>query len=240
MLPKIDLPTFALTIPSNGQEIIVRPFIVKEEKLLLIAAESKDVNEIISASKQVINNCIVSGEVDVDRLPFFDIDYLLIALRAKSVGENIDVNFTCNNVVDGEACNNIFSATIDVSNCEVKKNEEIGMDITLSGSLKMKMKYPTYAVMKQLGEETMVIEKKILLIASCVEQIIQKDAVYTTKDFTRNELKEFIEGLTQDQFTKLEKFVDNLPSFHIASSATCDKCGFNHKLKYDDFTTFFL
>lgn len=112
-LPKIELPTYELTIPSNGDVIKVRPFTVKEEKLLLIAAESKDANEIISTVKQVINNCIIEGAVDINKSPFFDIDYIFIFLRAKSVSETVPMRMTCNNVLeDGTTCGNMFPKTL--------------------------------------------------------------------------------------------------------------------------------
>ena len=165
MLPKIEVPTYDVKIPSTEEVITVRPFAVKEEKLLLIASESKDMDEIIRTVKQIINNCVIKGKVDIDKLPFFDIDYIFIALRAKSIGENIEVNFVCNNTLeDSSICNNTFKADIDISNCEIRKNEEVTPDINLSGTLKVKMKYPNYAVMKQLSENEDNFSKKIRLL----------------------------------------------------------------------------
>ena len=240
-LPKIDVPTYQITLPSSGKEITIRPFLVKEEKMLLMAAQSKDENEIINTTKQIINNCIVDGDINVNTAPFFDIDYIFIALRAKSIGESINVDFTCNNVMDdGNGCGNRFSANIDVSKSEIVKDETITDEITISGSTRMKMKYPTYAIMKTLGVDDLPIEKKIKVMVACVDQIIEKDKIYTNKDFTPAELKTFIEGLTQEQFQKLEKFVDNLPTFVVNAEAKCSRCGFDHKIKYDNFATFFL
>lgn len=145
-LPKIDLPNYEIKIPSTGQAITIRPFIVGEEKLLLLAVAGKDPNEIINTTKTVIKNCIVSGDVNVDTLPFFDIDYIFVALRAKSVGESVDVNYTCNNVVEDHLCGATFLAKIDISNCEIVKNPEISMDVKLSGKILIKMKYPTYVL----------------------------------------------------------------------------------------------
>lgn len=240
MLPKIDVPTYDLTLPSNGQTITIRPFLVKEEKLLLIAVESKDNQEIIKTTKQVINNCIVKGEIDVDKIPFFDIDYLFIALRAKSIGESIDINFTCNNVVNDQRCGNVFEAKIDISNCEIVKDETISNDIKLTDKISVRMKYPSYSIMKTIMGNESNVDKKIRIIVSCVDRVIDGDKVYTTKDFSKEELKAFVEGLTQEQYKKLEKFVDNLPSFVVNSSAKCGKCGFDHKIRYSDFTSFFL
>lgn len=240
MLPKIDVPTYDLTLPSNGQTLTVRPFLVKEEKLLLMAVESKDNQEIIKTTKQIISNCIIKGEIDVDKLPFFDIDYLFIALRAKSVGEAIDVNFKCNNEVNKVICGHIFEAKIDISNCEIVKDENIKNDVKISDKITIRMKYPSYSIMKTIMGNESNIEKKIRIIMSCVERIVDGDKVYSTKDFSKEELKAFIEGLTRDQYSKLEEFVDNLPSFLVNANAKCGKCGFDHKIKYTDFASFFL
>ena len=129
MLPKIDVPLYDIEIPSSKEKIKVRPFNVKEEKLLLMAMESKDVNEIVNTVKQVINNCIINGEVNIDKLPFFDIDFLFIFLRAKSIGESVEVNLTCNNEVDGKECGNRFPGVMNISNCEIVKPEKISEEI---------------------------------------------------------------------------------------------------------------
>jgi hypothetical protein len=239
-LPKIDVPNYEIKIPSTGKEITIRPFLVGEEKLLLMAIETNDPKEISTTTKQVVKNCIISGDVNVDNLPFFDIDYIFIVLRAKSVSDTIDVNYTCNNVVNGDLCGETFAAKIDVTNCEIYKNEAIKFDIKLSGSMLIKMKYPSYSLMKTLYDNENDLEKKIKIICGCVEKVIDKDKVYTTKDFTPLELKNFIENLTQEQFKKLQEFIDNFPTFVITGEATCGRCGTNHKLRYDDFDSFFF
>jgi len=238
-LPKIDVPVYDITLPSNGNTIKIRPFLVKEEKLLLMAIESGDNENIIKTTKQVINNCIVSGDIDVEKMPFFDVDYLFIALRAKSIGEKIETSYICNNVVDEQKCGGIFQTDIDISNCVIEKNNDITMDIVLSGNISMKMKYPTYSIMKMITGNESNFEKKIRIIASCVERIVNGDKIYSSKDFTKEELIDFINGLTHEQYKKLETFVDNLPSFAIESGGVCPKCGFEHKVKYTDFTRFF-
>lgn len=241
MLPKIDLPTYQLRLPSNGKGISVRPFLVKEEKLLLMAVESNDDREIINATKQIINNCLINQDVDVEKLPFFDIDYLLIALRAKSVGEAIDIRFTCNNVTDeGYRCGNQFPAKIDVSNCKVIKDETLSFNIQISSKVTVKMKYPNYTTMKTILENDNVINKKIAIMAGSIDMIQDGETIHTSKDFTKEDLFQFIENLTQEQYRKLERFVDNFPSFVVTTTATCDACGFEHNLEYKDFTSFFV
>lgn len=240
MLPALDLPTYDLKIPSNGQMIKVRPFTVKEEKLLLVAAESNDGNEIINTTRQVVSNCILSENINLDKLPFFDVDYLFIALRAKSVGESIEVKFTCNNLVDGQKCNNIFPAKIDITNCKVIKNENFPKDIDIGKGIKVRMKYPGYSIMKALVETDKDIDKQTHIIANSIEQIQDKDKIYTSKDVTPNELIIFVENLTREQFNKLEAFVNNFPKFVVTAEADCPKCGFHHNIEYKEFISFFV
>jgi len=239
-LPKIDAPIFELIIPSTGQEIKARPFLVKEEKLLLMAAESKDVKDIIETTKQIINNCILTEDVDIDRLPFFDVDFLFIALRAKSVGENIDLQFKCNNIVNDEKCGNIFDAKVDVTKATIDKDDSISNDIKVSDGKGVRMKYPNYTTMKVIMSDDSNIDKKIRLIANSIDYIYDKDQIYSAKDHTKEELVEFVEGMTEINFKKLENFVNNLPGFIVNLEATCDACGFVHKIRYKDFEDFFF
>lgn len=239
MLPKIDLPIYEIKLPSSGKPLKVRPFVVKEEKLLLMALESSDEREIIETTKQVVNNCIID-KIDIDKIPFFDVDYIFIALRAKSVGESIDVKYTCYNEVNGISCDTTFPAKIDVMNYTLIKNENIKDKIQLTGSLSVKMKYPSYTVMRLLESDMGNFDKKINIIAECIDVVADKDKVYTRKDYTNEELIDFIENLPQQQYKKLEEFIDNFPTFSITSKAVCPKCKFEHELDYRDFTDFFV
>lgn len=236
-LPKIELPIYDLTIPSTEKVIQIRPFKVKEEKLLLIASESNDPDEMINATKQVVNNCIVSEKIDIEKLTFFDIDYIFIALRAKSVGDKIEMKYTCNAIdQEGKSCGGTFDAEIDISNVKVIKSDDMKIDM---GNIHMKMKYPGYSIMKTISDKDSIIDKKIKLIAACVDVITQGDKVYTKKDFTEKEMKDFIENLSRQQYKKLEDFVDNLPYFIVRLEKECPKCGFNHVMEYNDLTDFF-
>lgn len=239
-LPKIDVPIYDVNLPSTGRSVKIRPFTVKEEKLLLMAVESKDNEKIIKTTKQVINNCIVQAHgLDIEKLPFFDIDYLFIALRAKSIGETIEMNYTCNNQTEQGSCGGMFQADIDISKCVINKGKDIDSNIKLSEKITVKMRYPTYEIMKAImGNET-IIEKKIRIMCHCIERVVSDGTVYSAKDFSKTEVQAFVEGLTQEQYKKLEEFVDNFPTFFIESAGKCPKCGFEHKIKYTDFTRFF-
>ena len=150
-LPKIDVPTYTVKVPSSGKEIKVRPFSVKEEKLLFMAVESGKLEDMVDTTKQVINNCIVSGEFNVDKAPFFDIDFLFIFLRAKSIGESVEVNLTCNNTLeDGKRCGHTFPTQMDIANHEVVFNENLGNTVQLDKNSGVRMKYPNYSLAKKL------------------------------------------------------------------------------------------
>ena len=238
-LPKIDLPTFTLAIPSIGiTSVKARPFTVKEEKLLLMASESEDVNEVIDTTLQVLNNCILEENFDVTKLPFFDIDYLFIALRAKSISESIEVQFTCNAIVNNERCGTVFPANIDIANVIVVK-ADIPAEIDIGEGRRVTMRYPTYSEMKRLAESEQTIDKKIRLVAMCIDTVYDKDTVYSKKDYTQSDLMEFVETMSENTFKKLENFVDNFPSFVVLADANCTKCGFRHTLRYTDFERFF-
>lgn len=238
-LPKVDVPVYELTLPSTGKTIKVRPFIVKEEKLLLMALASSDDNQIIETTKQIVNNCILSKGVNIDKLPYYDIDYLFIALRAKSVGETIDVNFICNNKPDKQTkCGFIFPVKIDIANVKVLNNDHT-REITLPSGLVVRMKHPSYATMKRMMSNEDNLTKKIKLIASCIEMVIDGDKTFTPKDFSVEEFEGLIENMTEQYFKMLESFVDNMPYFVVSAQHDCPKCGFAHKIDYKDFTSFF-
>lgn len=212
MLPKIEYPTYELNIPSSGKTIRVRPFLVKEEKILLMAAESNDDMEIVNTTKQVIRNCLLDDDVDVEKLPFFDIDYLFIALRAKSIGEKIDMRFTCNNEVEDHRCGHVFIAPVDIAKARIVRDESISMTADISDKIKIKLKYPTYSVMRMIKEEDGTIERKLKVLVNCIDQIINRDVVTSAKDYSKDELKTFLESFTEEQFSKLGEFVENFPT----------------------------
>ena len=215
-LPKIDLPTYTVNLPSDNRELKVRPFTVKEEKLLLMAAESGKSADVIDTVKQVINNCIVKGSFDVDKAPFFDVDFLFIFLRAKSIGEVVEVNLTCNNTLDdGRRCGHTFPAGMDIQNYELMRNEDITDTIKLTDSSGVKMKYPNYALVKKL-DDIPESERKIKVVINSIEHIYDKKGVYSSKDYSTKELQDFVEGLTEAHYKKLENFIDNRSEEHTS------------------------
>lgn len=234
------LPQFELKLPSSDETLTVRPFTVAEEKILLIAKEAKSEQAVIDATKQVVSNCVISPKIDIEKMPFFDVNYLFIALRAKSIGETMPMTFICSAKDEqGEICNGNMETEINVENVKLDKHPDVHTEIKLPGGFTVYMRYPTYTVMKTLGEST-TIERKIKLVASCVERLVDKHRVLSAgKDFTPLEMIKWVEGLTREQFNKLEFFIDNQPDFHFEVACTCPKCGKDHKIVYTDFESFF-
>jgi hypothetical protein len=239
-LLKPTVPEYTIKIPSTGQPIKVRPFLVGEERLLLMALESGDADTIIDTTKQIIKKCIIDEDVkvDVDKLPFFDVDYLFIALRAKSVGEDINITYTCNADHEGEHCGATFPATIDISNVTIEKIDMPDL-VEIPGNIKIKLKYPSYSQVKAIYEDDINLTKKIKLIVASIEYVLNGEKMVTLKDVTEADLTVFVENLTQESFEKLEYWVDNFPSFLVESTATCEKCGNSYDLRYTDFDRFF-
>ena len=240
MLPKLDVPVYDIDLPVCKKKLKYRPFLVKEEKILLMAMESSDEKTMIESIKQIINNCILDGDLDVDKMPFFDIDYLFIFLRAKSVGETVEVKLTCNNVIeDGTTCGNQFAADMDIGKIELLKDDDLSNDIKLNATSGVRMRYPNYSVMRKL-EELPDIDKKTHIIASSIDYIYDKTGMHSYKDYTLDELKEFVENLTEENYSKLERYIDSFPTIAAKINATCTKCGFEHKVRYTDFIDFFI
>jgi hypothetical protein len=209
MLPKIATPTYELELPSTGQTIKYRPFLVKEEKLLVIALESEDTKQITTAIKTVIKNCIETKGIKVESLPTFDIEYLFLNIRAKSVGEEIDVNIIC---PDDEETT--VSVKINVDEIEVKKNPEHTSKIKLDDTLMMEMKYPSLDEFIKNNFDMSnknTLDQSFELIASCVDKIYNEDEVWAAADVTKKELMDFLDQMNTSQFKQIETFFETMP-----------------------------
>lgn len=209
MLPKICTPTYELELPSTGQTIKYRPFLVKEEKLLVIALESEDTKQITNAIKTVIKNCIETKGIKVESLPTFDIEYLFLNIRAKSVGEEIDVNIIC---PDDEETT--VSVNINVDDIKVQKNPEHSNKIKLDDSLMMEMKYPSLDEFIKNNFDMSnknTLDQSFELIASCVDKIYNEEEVWVSADVTKKELMDFLDQMNTFQFKQIEKFFETMP-----------------------------
>jgi hypothetical protein len=209
MLPRITTPIYELEIPSSKKKIRYRPFLVKEEKILIIAMESEDGKQIANAVKSVISNCILSKGVKVEDLATFDIEYLFLNFRAKSVGESVDILITC---PDDNTTK--VPVTINLDEIEVQEQEGHNKDIKLDDILTMRMKYPSMSEFVKNNfnnSDGIGVNESFDLIASCIDQIYSKEESWSGSDSTKKELLEFIEQLNSNQFKEVESFFDTMP-----------------------------
>jgi len=232
MLPKIDVATFEMKLPSNGQKIKYRPFLVKEEKILLIAAESKDNDQILQAMDQVITNCLVD-KIDIEELPSFDIEYIFLKLREKSLGEIIKVN-----VVDPDT-NKKFEVNVDLNKVIVKRSTKHEKRLKLTDSLFVEMKYPNMRAILSVDPSKPLVENGFNIIVNCIDKIYDKDAVYNASDYSKKELQEFVEQFTQDMYEKMSKFFDTMPSIYYESEEISPHSQKKVKVVLDKFVDFF-
>ena len=208
-LPKIATPTYELELPSTGETIQYRPFLVKEEKVLVIALESEDTKQITTAIKNVIKNCIQTKGIKVENLPTFDIEYLFLNIRGKSVGEDIEVNVTCPD--DGGTQ---VPVTINLDDIKVQKNDDHTNKVKLDDSIMMEMKYPSLDQFIKNNfnfEESNAMDQSFELIGSCIDKIYTEDEVWATEDCTKKEIVEFLEQMNSSQFKEIEKFFETMP-----------------------------
>ena len=208
-LPKIATPTYSLVLPSIEKEINFRPFLVKEEKLLVLALETEDTKQITTAIKAVIKNCIQTKGIKVESLPTFDIEYLFLNIRGKSVGESIDVNVIC---PDDEKTS--VKVVIDLDDIQVKKTEGHSNKVKLDDTLMMELKYPSLDEFIKNNfdfKDENAMEQSFNLIASCIDKIYNEEEVWVADDCTKKEIKEFLESMNSSQFKKIEEFFTTMP-----------------------------
>ena len=208
-LPKISTPTYELELPSTGQTIKYRPFLVREEKLLVLALESQDNKQITTAIKTVIKNCVETKNIKVEALPTFDIEYLFLNIRGKSVGEEIELNIIC---PDDEETS--VPVKINIDEIQVEKNPEHKKQIKVDDSIMMEMRYPSLDQFVKSnfdlsGDNAM--DQSFDLIASCIDKIFTEEEVWAAADVTKKELTEFLEQMNTSQFKEIEKFFETIP-----------------------------
>lgn len=243
-LPKIDKPIFELTLPSSGKGVRYRPFLVKEQKILLIALESDDQTATFNAVKQIINNCAVD-EIDVDKLPIFDLEYFFLRLRAKSIGEIVELNLrhpTGYNSKD-EVCNHASSYKLNLLDVEVQKslNHEDKIMIDEENGIGVKFKYPDGALASKVAEDVgnNEIDQASEAMYNCIDYVFDKDNVYKKEDSTKEEMIAFFQDLSQEQFKKLASFFDTMPKLKHRVKWKCVGCGCDDEYELEGMANFF-
>ena len=246
-LPKIAVPEYQLTLPSTGKDIKYRPFLVKEEKLLLIAMEGKDEQEILTAVQNVISACVLE-DIDVNTLPMFDIEYIFLWLRAKSKGEIIDLKYTC------PTCKGPIPVGFNIEDIKMHYDEKHSTKIELTNDLGVVFKYPNVALQKKISElpdDLTQIDMIFKTVFLCVDYIYDGETTYSSKDHTEKEMMDFLESLTDNQFQKLSVFYETMPKLKHEIKLECknkvkqegkkkDKvCGYTEDLTLEGLASFF-
>jgi len=236
-LPKIATPTYELELPSTEQTIKYRPFLVKEEKLLVIALESEDTKQITTAIKTVIKNCIETKGIKVETLPTFDIEYLFLNIRGKSVGEEIEVNIIC---PDDEQTS--VSVKINVDDIQVQRDENHTNKIKLDETLMMEMKYPSLEQFIKNNfdlSNNNAMEQSFELVASCVDKIYNEDEVWVAADVTKKELMDFLDQMNTSQFKQIEKFFETMPKLSHTIKVKNPKTEVESEVTLEGLSSFF-
>ena len=208
-LPKIATPTYSMVLPSTEKEINYRPFLVKEEKLLVLALESEDTKQITTAIKAVLKSCVQTKGIKVEALPTFDIEYLFLNIRGKSVGEQLDVNVIC---PDDEKTS--VKVVIDLDDIKIKKTEGHTNKVELDKNLMMELKYPSLEEFIKNNfdfKDESSMDQSFKLIASCIDKIYTDEEVWVAADCTKKEITEFLESMNSSQFKKIEEFFSSMP-----------------------------
>ena len=208
-LPKINTPTYDLTLPSTGKKIKYRPFLVKEEKILIMALETEDISQITNAIIEILNDCILTKGISVTKLATFDIEYLFLNVRAKSVGESVEVNVICPD--DNKTS---VQMEINLDSIKVQKTRGHKNIIKLDDQYSMKLKYPS--LNEFIGNnfdtnEGNMVDKSLSMITSCIEMVYDEEESWNASDSTKQELEEFVEQLNSKQFKSIEKFFETMP-----------------------------
>lgn len=234
-LPKIEYPIYELKLFSKNKPVKFRPFLVKEQKLLMMAVESKNLETVVDTLKQIINNCAME-EIDVENLPMIDVELFFLNLRARSVGEVIDVFFKCKNLVEEKECGMVIEVPVDLLKDVQVVNKVDTTKIMFSEDVGVLMRYPTLNQIKILDEEENIGSRMII---ECIDKIFDEDEIYDAKDATEEELLEFVEGLSATDYAKLESFLQKVPTVQYTNRHVCPKCSFTHNVKLEGLNDFF-
>lgn len=235
-LPKLSAPTYELEVPSTGKKIKYRPFLVKEEKILLLAMESEDEQQMANAVKTILSNCIQTPRFKTDTLSLFDIEYIFLNVRAKSVGETIDLNLICPD--DGETT---VQVSVDIDDIKVIKSEDHTNIIDLGNGINMVMKYPSMDlfIKNNLSESKSEIEDVFEIASSCIDQIIEGEDVYEASSFSKKEILDFLEDMDTKQFLKLQTFFETMPKLSHTIEVKNPKTGVKSEVVVEGLASFF-
>ena len=239
-LPKLNVPVYETVLPSTEKVIKYRPFLVKEEKILLTAMEGADQKSIIPAVKQIINNC-VQEEIDIEKLPTFDIEYLFLRLRAKSIGESVTIGLKpwgCPNN-NGELCENSTQVEINLEEVKIIKDEKHNPKIMLDDKIGIKMNYPDMNKLEDIIETEETTVAGMNIIKNSIEMIFTNEETFERDSFNEEELDDFLDSLNTQQFIKIKDFFDTMPTLKHTVKYNCETCGEEKETTIQGLESFF-
>jgi len=237
-LPMNNSPVYHMTVPSSGTEVKFKPFLVKQEKALLLAMQSEDEKVMVATLKEIIADCII-GDIVVDELATFDIEYIFAQLRAKSVGEMIEVIVKCDDCDDDKAK---VKLNINIENINVKMDDAHNKKIELWDGVGVVMKYPNFSMvskMQGIQQKDMTPEQMFDIIVECMSMIYDTEQTYMIKETPKQEVLDFLDNLTNDQFQKIQTFFDTMPKLTHEVSYACPVCEKEHTKKLEGLQNFF-
>ena len=237
-LPKINTPTYELVIPSTGKKVKYRPFLVREEKILIMALESEDIKQITAAIVEILNECVLTKNVKIETLATFDIEYLFLNVRAKSVGESVEVNVTCPD--DNKTS---VPVMIDVDSIKISKQRGHKNIIKLDDNLSLKLKYPSLEQFIEAnfesGEKTNTVTSTLDMISSSIDMIYNEEESWSASDSTKKELEEFVEQLNTKQFKMIENFFTTMPKLSHSIKVTNPQTNVESEVVLEGLAAFF-
>jgi hypothetical protein len=240
-LPKIDLPTYDVSLVSRGLTKF-RPFTVKEQKILMAALETEDFDVAIASIKQVINNCLVE-KIDVDELPMIDLELLFLAIRSKSMGEKLNLYFNCNQPVptdmtgNTKPCGMVLELEVNIDQLEPIKLKD--KRIQLTPDIIVEMKYPTFNLINLLQKANNAVDAELIVVGGCLDKFYNKNEVINVADASVQEVIEFLESLTDDKYEKLISWVRSTPKVRKKVETVCPKCSKKHEIQLEGLADFF-
>lgn len=238
-LPKLDIPSYEIELPISKKRIKFRPFLVKEQRNLLMALESNETSTVQQNIRDILNNCTLTENVDIDKLPIIDIEYYFINLRAKSVGEVVESRYRCNNIVGDKECGNIMEKNINLQDIKVTQDKPAEPEVQITPKITVKLKYPEFGMVKNSLQYEDINQITFSMIANSIEYIYDGEQFYYGYETSPQEMLEFVESLNSEQFRKIEEFFENLPKLKENINITCSKCGFNHTIEVEGLENFF-
>ena len=238
-LPKIDVPIYELNLPLSKKHVKFRPFLVKEQKNLMMALASDEREDIERNIKQVLNNCTLTENIDIDKLPVVDVEYYFIQLRARSVGEVVENDYICTNIVDDKQCGGKMKGKLNLLDITVDVNPDRKDTFQINDKISIKMKYPEFSLVDRLKNKETAVDVAFEVIVDSIEWIFDGEQYYHAHETSREELMQFIESLNQEQFSKLEEFFNDLPVLNRKMEMKCPKCSFDHSITMEGLESFF-